>query len=84
MEEKIIDILNNFDFKIVHKAMVALEWNWYLGTGGEGIPSVGALKKAARELLTDALVKKSTCSSGGFYAEYYNGDVALRFVLEEF
>lgn len=84
MEEKIGDILNNFDFERVHKAMIALEWNWYLGIGGEGIPSVGALKKAAGELLSEAWTKKITISSGGFSAEYYDGDIALRFILEEF
>lgn len=83
MEEKISDILSNFDFERVHKAMIALEWNWYLGIGGEGIPSVGALHKAARELLSEAWMKKTTISSGGFSAEYYDGDLILRFILEE-
>lgn len=83
MEEKISDILNNFDFERVHKAMIALEWNWYLGMGGEGIPSVGALKKAARELLSDAWTKKNIISSGGFSAVYDDGDLVLRFILEE-
>lgn len=83
MEEKISDILDNFDFERVHKAMIALEWNWYLGMGGEGIPSVGALQKAARELLSEAWMKKTTISSGGFSAEYDDGDLVLRFILEE-
>lgn len=84
MEKKISEILDNFDFEMVHKAMIALEWNWYMGICGEGIPSVGALKKVARELLSDAWMKKTTISSGGFSAEYYDGDIALRFILEEF
>lgn len=83
MEEKIIDILDNFDFERVHKAMIALEWNWYLGIGGEGIPSVGALHKAAMRLLSEAWTKKTTFSSGGFSAEYDDGDLILRFILEE-
>lgn len=84
MEKKISEILDNFDFEMVHKAMIALEWNWYMGICGEGIPSVGALKKVAGELLSDAWMKKTTISSGGFSAEYYDGDIALRFILEEF
>ena len=83
MEEKIGDILNNFDFERVHKAMIALEWNWYLGIGDEGIPSVGALQKAARKLLSEAWTKKTTISSGGFSAVYDDGDLILRFILEE-
>ena len=83
MEEKISDILNNFDFEMVHKAMIALEWNWYLGVWGEGIPSVGTLKEEARRLLSDAWTKKNIISSGGFSAEYDDGDLVLRFILEE-
>lgn len=83
MEEKISYILDNFDFESVHKAMIALEWNWYLGMGGEGIPSVGALKKAARELLSEAWTKRSIISSGGFSAEYDDGNLVLSFTLEE-
>ena len=52
MEKKISKILDNFDFERVHKAMIALEWNWYLGMGGFGIPPVGALQKTAMELLS--------------------------------
>jgi len=83
MEKKISKILDNFDFERVHKAMIALEWNWYMGTCGEGIPSVGALKKAARELLSDAWMKKTTISSGGFFAGYDDGGLVLRFILDE-
>ena len=83
MEEKISEILDNFDFEMVHKAMIALEWNWYMGIMGEGIPSVGALKKTAGELLSDAWMKKTTISSGGFSAGYDDGDLVLRFILEE-
>ena len=83
MEKKISKILDNFDFERVHKAMIALEWNWYLGMCGEGIPSVGALQKTARELLSKAWMKKATISSGGFSAVYDDGDLILRFILEE-
>lgn len=82
MEEKIGDILKNFDFERVHKAMIALEWDWYL-VGGFGIPSVGTLKEEARRLLSEAWMKKNIISSGGFSAEYDDGDLVLRFILEE-
>lgn len=83
MEKKISKILDNFDFERVHKAMIALEWNWCLGMWGDGIPSVGALQKTARELLSEAWTKKTTISSGGFSAVYDDGDLVLRFILEE-
>lgn len=84
MKEKIEQIMENFDFEKVHKVMVALEWEWYLGTwGGFGIPSVGAIQKAARRLLSEAWTNKTTVSTGGFSAEYDDGDLIFRFILEE-
>lgn len=82
MEKKISEILDNFDFEMVHKAMIALEWNWYMG-GGLGIPSVNTLKQEAGRLLSDVLAKKTTISSGGFSAGYDDGGLVLRFILEE-
>ena len=88
MKEKIEQIMDNFDFEKVHKAMVALEWEWYFGLDGSRIPSVGALKKRAGELLSnvDDLICEGdtiTSSSGGFEAKYVDGCLSLSFIVEE-
>lgn len=62
-ETEIIDyILDNFDFKSVHKAMKALNWKW----AGEH-PSMKDLKNKAKDLLiTCARTKSYQVSCGGF------------------
>ena len=88
MKEKIEQIMENFDFEMVHKVMVALEWEWYFGRGGSGIPSVESLKKKAMELLSrvnELICDKDevTCSCGGFEAKYHDGFLNLSFIVEE-
>jgi len=88
MKEKIEQIMENFDFEKVHKVMVALGWEWYLGRGGSGIPSVKSLKERAGELLSnvDDLICEGdtiTSSSGGFEAKYADGCLSLSFIVEE-
>ena len=88
MEEKINEIMENFDFENVHKVMVALEWEWSFSRGGSGIPSVKSLKERAGELLSDVedLICEGdtiTSSSGGFEAKYHDGCLSLSFIVEE-
>lgn len=78
--ELIRDLMDNFDFVKVHRTMEALNWKW-AGDVGYEIPSVMALRRAARSQLSTAinLAKTSditkdisdmpfTCGSGGFKA----------------
>lgn len=62
-ETEIIDyILEDFDFKKVHKAMKALNWKW----GGEH-PEIEDLKNQAKDLLINcAKTKSDQVSCGGF------------------
>lgn len=68
MQEQIDEIMDNFDFDRVHKAMVALDWRW---GHDEVIPEKYELRKQARSLLKT--VWKSSrhwkvVATGGFFA----------------
>jgi len=78
MNREIIDeILDEFDFEKVHKVMVALDWKWY---GTPGVPSIGDLRRNARELLNAVVKNGDHChGNGGFYAYMENGLLGLRF-----
>jgi len=70
-KQKAIDnIIENFNWGKVHRAMDALGWTWY---DSEGTPSMGALFRCAMNLLHDAYdgaEKEKTdyiVSTGGFH-----------------
>jgi hypothetical protein len=76
MNKEILDeILDEFDFEKVHKAMVALNWKWV-----DGVPTIGDLRRTARELLND-LVRGELrgVGTGGLCAYMENGLIGLRF-----
>lgn len=50
VEKMIDDILENFNFDKVNKAMHFLNWGW----GGVGVPNINQLKTQARDLLKGA------------------------------
>jgi len=82
MRAKIDDILDEFDFEQVHKVMVFLKWEW----SGEGVPTIGRLRKRAREMLNYAAEHADgTSGTGGFYVrkEVWDGEtfLALSFVV---
>jgi len=61
------DILDEFDFNEVQKAMALLEWTW--GNPSE-YPSIGELRKTARGLLKWLIPHETAANgTGGFYAE---------------
>lgn len=69
VQDKIDEIMDNFDFEKVHKTMDVLEWTW----AGEGVPEVPSLRARARQLLKEACFIEnksnySMCSTGGFEA----------------
>jgi hypothetical protein len=66
-EEIIEDILDEFDFGRVQKAMELMEWTW--GSPPE-YPTLGELRKTARSLLKWLLPREGGgTATGGFYAE---------------
>lgn len=93
LSDKVEDVLDEFDFHKVQKVMEFLEWKW---AKSDGVPTVGELRKRARNLLRDsaskALFRNEFCSTetGGLRAECWpaeeGDDIALRlsFILESF
>ncbi len=84
MSAEIIDeILDEFDFEIVHRTMKALEWTWH---GSVESPSIGDLRRMARELLQELLRndKYHLTGTGGLYAYRIADTVGLRFEVTSY
>ena len=89
--ETIENILDEYDFHRVQKVMEALNWLW-VSSEGE-IPSIGQLRRQARDLLEDVYNKEASpffmVGTGGFEATrtMETGDLnkylSLKFVVEE-
>ena len=81
-KQQIKDILEDFDFKHVHDAMVALDWRYTdFHENKSYIPDIQELKKTAKECLEHA-VKCQFSETGGFLATHSGGVLNLYFVLE--
>ena len=81
-QAQIQDTLSRFDFDRVHRAMTLLGWQWQIGDVIR-IPTVPELETQARILLEMLGNSYSLVSSGGLVAERTNGELRLRFVIEE-
>jgi hypothetical protein len=83
MNNKIIDeIMDEFDFEKVHRTMKALEWTWY---GSDGVPTIGDLRRTARELLQELIKHNYHCvGTGGLFAYRIADTVGLRFEVASF
>ena len=89
LQEHTDEIMDYFDFRQVHKAMVALGWTW--ADTEEGIPSEAELRQRARHLIKYAYEAGTdfgepyTVGTGGFFAEYApeHDIVRLYFQLRE-
>jgi len=88
-QDRIDEIMDNFDFAKVVKAMEALDWNWATAHADDGIPSEYEARAFARNLLKQAAArivsKEDNCyylGCGGFVVrKYYDGGLELEFVL---
>ena len=81
LDKMIDEIMDEFNFAAVHKAMVALDWKWVRSENK--IPSIESLRKEAERLLRDAADVRLDmwqdehwkspiiCSTGGFSAAAY-------------
>ncbi len=82
-------IYGSFDFKNVHKAMKATNWNWSLGVDEYGnpqmgIPSLDNIRNLAHSLLKEVYeAGKGQISTGGFRAGWDDGELYLQFTFEE-
>ena len=81
-KQQIKDILEEFDFERVEKAMKVLHWKYSTSDFKEYIPDIQELKKTAKECLERA-VKFQSSENGGFLATNSGGVLNLYFVLEE-
>jgi hypothetical protein len=83
MSTEIIDeILDEFNFELVHRTMKALDWTWY---GSDGVPTIGEIRRRARELLRELIKDNHRCiASGGLYAYKEDGLVGLRFEVTSY
>ena len=86
-QEAIDNIMDYFDFDKVLKTMIALDWKWvkeeHKSIDDLEIPSIEQIRKTARKALMRAIEIKDYTSGGGFEAEYDDGNLYLRFVVEE-
>ena len=86
-QEAIDNIMDYFNFDKVLKTMIALGWKWikedHKSIDDLEIPSIERIRKTARKALMRAIEIKDYTSGGGFEAEYDDGNLYLRFVVEE-
>lgn len=86
-QEAIDNIMDYFEFDKVLKTMIALNWKWvkedHKSLVELEIPSIERIRREARRLLTNAIETKNSIGTGGFEAEYYNGGLSLKFVVEQ-
>lgn len=80
-EERIENILENFNFRNVHKAMFALNWDW---EDSLGVPSILEMRNTARGLLEKVGKKPGEfIGTGGFTARRSGKGLSLTFEIEE-
>ena len=85
-QDKIDDIMDNFDFNKVETVMKATNWTW---ASTHGVPVEHELRKQARELLKSVsqhyvseLGFRYAISTGGLKAtKYYDGELELEFIV---
>ena len=83
LKEKMIDdVLSDFDFEKVHRIMEELDWRWCEEDDAH-VPSIYTLIKQAKELLSKAFDEEDRVATGGFIADYCEGELSLLFALEE-
>ena len=81
------EIGESFNFEKVHKAMMALGWQWSMGEkhGFEcyGIPTLETIKNFAFSLLKEAYNDETNIGSGGFSTGWEGSNMFLCFTIEE-
>lgn len=81
-KEQIKNILEEFDFERVKKAMKALNWKYWTSDFKEYIPDIQELKNTAQRCLEHA-IKHQLSETGGFLAVHSGGVLNLYFVIED-
>lgn len=83
------DIAKNINWENIHKAMVALQWNWYFGKDEYGkdklgIPCINTIKNAAYDLLKQAYDREVPVCTGGFSVGWVGNEMYLSFAIDEY
>jgi hypothetical protein len=83
MRELVDEITDEFQFEKVHQTMKALDWKW---SGVDGVPSIGDLRRMARELLQELLRndRYHLTGTGGLFAYRIADTVGLRFEVTSY
>lgn len=74
------EIMRAFDFRLVHKVMTYINWQWQ----GDGVPSLARLQARAMDLLANVTDPSRNCvmsSTGGLRAERQGKNLRLSFEL---
>jgi len=80
--EAIEDLLDEFDFETVRKAMISTRWGW----APHGVaPDVDEMRNTCRDLCKRLLENKDMdfCGTGGFEVRWMDDGLELRFYLRE-
>ena len=87
IENMVAEVMEDFNFDLVHRIMVNLDWKWCIGDGEMATPSTYRIMKRAEELLVSAAnhygVDNYSCGGGGFMAHLDGKSLTLQFILAE-
>ena len=80
-EDKIIDLISNFDFEKVQAYMILTKWQWWNREIGDYYqPTIEDLKHTATDILCRVTSEgNSLIGSGGFYAYRFSYGIKLTF-----
>ena len=80
-QEKIDEILDNFDFERVHRAMLGMNWTWQ---SCDCVPNIADLRRKARELLKQLIESDyAEMGTGGIRVEKRGDFLRLSFVVAD-
>jgi len=84
MNEKIHALIKDFDFEKVHKAMLAVNWQWKINGDENRVPTVTELQNEAVRLMMDSQKSGVAHRTGGFRAfwDREDNELYLEFCFE--
>lgn len=87
-EQMIADVMDDFDFVKVHKAMLATDWRFIIASGESVVPDLWRIICRAKEILYSVMKyygnkESHSISANGFTASIdEEGNLSLQFILE--
>lgn len=87
-QNKIDNIMDNFNFQMVAAAMKYFQWSW--AGAKNGVPNILEIEETAKRLLVDAAYEKTQIATGGLRAVYEKDEenpddpfIQLEFILTD-